>query len=61
MLPKCEEQGLVRMYVYKSSVKRLLVKAESSLPLLQEAVIHKFNNKGHKAEGKNKRRKSKVL
>lgn len=29
------------------------------LPLLQKAVIHKFNNKGHKAEAKNKRRKKK--
>lgn len=31
------------------------------LPLLQEAVLHKFNNRDRKAAAKNKRRKSKVL
>lgn len=51
-----EEQGLVRMDVSKSRIKRLSVKA----PMASGAVIHEFSNKGHKAKGKNKR-KSKVL
>ena len=31
------------------------------LPWLQEAIIHQFSNKGHKAKAKNRKRKSKVL
>lgn len=56
MFQQREEQGLVRMDVSKSRIKRLSVKA----PMASGAVIHEFSNKGHKAKGKNKR-KSKVL
>ena len=47
------------MDVSKSSIETL---SESlKLPGLQEAVIHEFSNKGHKAKAKNKKGKSKVL